>query len=188
MHTDFKMNTMDALKPFTIPFQGLKIGVHQFEFQIDSSFFTHFEDSAIKQGAVHLLMDLDKRQNMIVLDFTVNGAIKSECDRCLSEIDLPIKGNYQLHIKFSEEEREGDEEVIYIHPKSSHIEIANQVYEFIHLSIPMRKLTPACETQPEDCENNILEYYDDELEEEEGQEDIGDINPIWSELSKFKGK
>lgn len=178
---------MDALKPFTIPFQGLKIGIHQFEFQIDSSFFTHFDDSAIKQGAVHLMMDLDKRLNMLVLDFKVNGAIKSECDRCLTSIDLPIKGEYQLHIKFSEEEREGNEEVVYILPTSSHIEIADYVYEFIHLSIPMRKLKPECETAPEECENNILEYFDDDEEFEEEQETEKN-NPIWSELSKFKEK
>jgi len=180
---------MDTLKNYAIPFQGLKLGVHQFEFQIDSSFFTHFENSSIEQAAVHLIIEMDKRPNMLELIFNINGSVKSECDRCLERIDLPIKGEYQMLVKFSEEPREGNEEVIYIHPKTAHINIASYAYEFIHLSVPMRKLKPICIEMPEECENNMLVFYDDEDEEFE-EEDIKEenINPLWDELNKFEGK
>lgn len=48
---------MDILKEFLIPFSGLKLGKHQFEFQVNNTFFTHFgydefNDSNIKMNVV----------------------------------------------------------------------------------------------------------------------------------------
>ena len=34
---------MNNLKEYLIPFVGLKEGKHQFDYQIDDSFFEHFE-------------------------------------------------------------------------------------------------------------------------------------------------
>ncbi len=178
---------MDALKPFSIPFQGLKFGIHQFEFQIDSSFFSRFEDSSIKNAALNVQLDLDKRTNMLVLDFKSSGTVEAECDRCLETIDLPVSGEYQLMVKFSEVERENTDEVIYINPKNSHVELANYVYELAHLSLPIRKLKPECDEFPEDCEYNMLDFFEDE--EELDEEDKNEAsNPIWGELSKFNKK
>ena len=34
---------MKPLKEFTIPFVGLKVGKHHFDYEIDKTFFEHFE-------------------------------------------------------------------------------------------------------------------------------------------------
>ncbi len=34
---------MNDLKEFLIPFAGLKLGKHQFDYQLDNAFFSHFD-------------------------------------------------------------------------------------------------------------------------------------------------
>ena len=43
---------MKELKEFTIPFIGLKLGEHLFDYQIDNKFFEHFEESLVENGKV----------------------------------------------------------------------------------------------------------------------------------------
>lgn len=178
---------MDTLNTFILPLKGLKPGIRQFNFQIERSFFEHFEGSAISECDIQCKLIFDKRPNMIVLDFEIEGTVQEECDRCLEAIDLPISGTQQLMVKYSEEEQEEKEDVIYIHPESSKLQTANHFYELIHLSVPMRKVKPDCEDFPEDCKTNLLNRYEEEedFDEEESGENT---NSIWGELDNFKEK
>ena len=40
---------MNNLKEYLIPFIGLKIGKHQFDYQLDNTFFAHFDYDEFKQ-------------------------------------------------------------------------------------------------------------------------------------------
>ena len=179
---------MDNLKAYIIPVKGLKEGIRRFDYQIASTFFDLFEDSSIKKGKLSIKLLFDKRPNMIVMDFEVKGTIGSECDRCLEAIDLPLEGIQQLMVKFSEEEREEEDDIIYIHPESSHFNVAKYIYELIHLSQPLRSVKPECDEFPEDCPTNYMNDLAEEFEEdsEEEEEDDPDSGSIWNELNKFK--
>ena len=58
---------LKPLKQFSIPFTGLKIGKHQFEFEIDKSFFDAFEYSLVKEGHLKAAVELDKQETMLIL-------------------------------------------------------------------------------------------------------------------------
>ncbi len=45
---------------FLIPFVGLKIGKHLFDFEVGNSFFESMEYSIIEQGNVKVTLELDK--------------------------------------------------------------------------------------------------------------------------------
>lgn len=104
---------MSHLREFTIPIQGLKIGIHEYDFLIGNEFFTHFEDSPIEQGTFKVRFILDLREDMLVLTFDFEGSIKTDCDRCLVGIDLPIEGDEDLIIKYAEESEE-EIDIVYI--------------------------------------------------------------------------
>ena len=74
---------MKALKQFSIPFTGLKLGKHQFDFEIDKSFFDAFEHSLVKDGALKATVELDKQETMLILGFHVEGTIKLNCYKSL---------------------------------------------------------------------------------------------------------
>ena len=93
---------MDPLIAFSIPVRGLRDGIHQFDFQIDRSFFGQFESAPVQEGDVSLQLELIKRPGLYTLTFSFEGTVKTECDRCLAPIDLPIEGEQRLLIKVSE--------------------------------------------------------------------------------------
>ena len=48
---------MNAFVAYSIPIKGLKQGLHQFKFKIDSAFFALFEGSPIEVGEIDFLVD-----------------------------------------------------------------------------------------------------------------------------------
>ncbi|MBK8042209.1 MAG: DUF177 domain-containing protein [Haliscomenobacter sp.] len=177
---------MSGLVPYSLPIQGLKIGIHEYEFHIDREFFEHFENSPVTEGDIDLTLILDKRPAMLLLEFDFEGTIRTECDRCLAEIDLPVDGVEQLVVKYSEETEQEEADVIFIHPESEHLNVAQFIYEYIVLAIPIIKVYDCWEENPPVCNQEMLKLLDAQEqpnEEEEGKE--GEDNPLWKELKKF---
>jgi uncharacterized metal-binding protein YceD (DUF177 family) len=81
-------------------------------------------------------------------------------------------------------DQEEDPDMYYIAQGESHLDVANWIYEFINLSIPMQK---ACGYENEDGPNcnpealNMLKKL--EVKEPVKKEEE---NPIWKGLEKFK--
>lgn len=177
---------MKALIPFSIPVSGLRDGQHRFDFEIDSSFFAAFDESPIEQGQLKVHLDFDKRPGMFVLEFTIEGTVETPCDRCLEKIQLPVTGEHRLLVKFSNEERPDEAEVIYVSPELEKLNVARYVYEFIVLSMPMIKVYDCENDENAVCNEEMLSYLDEEAAS--GSETIAEANPIWDELRKKLNK
>ena len=146
---------MQALKQFSIPLKRLKIGRHDFVFEIGKDFFRHFEDSPLDSGNLETQLVFDKKSDHIVLDFRTSGTVVTECDRCTARIDLPLESSYQVIIKFGEGQSE-DPDVVYIEADAHELNVAGLIYEQIVLAIPIIK-TYECELEkPKPCNLEIL--------------------------------
>lgn len=175
---------MKTLSQFSLPYKGMGVGLHQFRFDVDSEFFSNFEDSAIKNGNFIVDLDLEKKSDHSILNFEIKGHTRTTCDRCLADIDLPILGEYTLHLKFSEEEYGDDtEEIIFLHPETSVLNVAEYVYEYITLSLPMVN-TFDCDPET-DCNQKVLEKLEliEDLEKEEEETKGGGI---WDSLKDLE--
>ena len=73
---------------------GLRVGVHQFEYQIDSGFFKHFEDSPISQCDVKVRLEFEKAETLFTLMFFIDGTVGTACDTCLEAFDKEIFGDF----------------------------------------------------------------------------------------------
>lgn len=174
---------MKDLVQYVIPVSGLKTGVHEYDFQVDKTFFKYFEGSLIEDGNIHLKMNLDKRSDLYVVHFDFEGTVKAECDRCLVTIDLPISGHQRLLVKlFEEDSAEEDSDVIYLPAHTQKWDISRLVYEYISLSLPMIKVYDCEEDENPVCDEDMLRYLDIEEEEEHSDEDTPPSNPIWDQL------
>ena len=91
---------MNDLKEYLIPFVGLKIGKHQFDYQIDNTFFKSFDYDEINDVSVKVDIVLEKKSTMLELDFKHKGTVNVPCDVSGEEFDLPIKGKFKLLVKF----------------------------------------------------------------------------------------
>ena len=167
---------MDTFVAYSLPIQGLKTGVHQFKFEIDSAFFAKFEDSPVQDGNIAAVVDLDKRPDMMLFNFQLEGFVKAECDRCTAMIDLPIEDERSLIVKFGEADMETeDEEVVILQRDAPDFNVAPYLYEFVVLALPITN-TYDCENDPEPpCNFEVLKHL--KAEPEEGQS-----SSVWDSL------
>jgi uncharacterized metal-binding protein YceD (DUF177 family) len=173
---------MDPLIQFRIPVKGLHNGPHDYSFDIDDAFFGAFEASPIQKGSIELTLSLDKRPDMLVLEFIFSGTVRTECDRCLAEIDLPVADEQRLLVKYSLEEVESDDpDVLFIHPESQQLNVAPFIYDYVLLSMPLIKAFD-CENEPiRPCNQEMLDYLarqQDEAEKSTSDEDEPENNPF----------
>lgn len=179
---------MKPLKQFAIPFTGLKIGKHQFEFEIDNSFFDAFEYSLVKKGNLKVAVELDKQETMLILQFHIFGTIELDCDKCLQEFNAPIDVVERQIVKFAEDNLESDDlEIIMLNKKESEIDVSSMIYEFITVSVPYIKVCEENGTGVQ-CDQEMIarleRFQVGAPSAEEEEKTVGD--PRWDALKKLK--
>lgn len=133
---------MDPLKQYKIPFTGLAIGKHAYALDADAGFFACFPESELALGQIRVDLLLEKRENMLVLDFRLQGHVEVACDRCLEAYKQEVSAQKRLYIKFGEHFDEQSEDMIVIPETETSVDCSHFIYEFIHLSLPLRQVHP----------------------------------------------
>ena len=174
--------SLKSLKTYSIPFTGLKLGKHDFDYVVDSEFFKEFEYSLVKKANLQCHVVLDKQETMIILDFHIHGTVELACDRCLSEYDQPVDIHEQQVAKFSDEEIDEDEEIITLTKNDVEISIAGLIYEYINVAVPF---IAECinEGNGRDCDKVMLESLE-KLSANDEQDETTD--PRWDALKNIK--
>lgn len=168
---------MEKLKNYQIPFSGLKLGNHQFDFEIKDTFFKLFDYSELNSGNLKAKVLLHKKNTLLELVFEINGTVTLSCDTCTDEYQQYITSSFKQIVKFSDvEEVQDTDEIIVLSTNEHTLEIGHSLYEFIHLSLPSKR-THAIEA---DCNQEVLE----KLEELAFQEPAV-TDPRWSALQKL---
>ncbi|NOT50538.1 MAG: DUF177 domain-containing protein [Chitinophagaceae bacterium] len=178
---------MSRRREFEIAFIGLKPGVHEFNYKIDDKFFEAFQQQDFRNCQANVKLLLDKKSSFMQLRFEIGGTLQVTCDRCNSSLPLELWDEFTITVKMVEEpelmnEQEDDPDMYYIAQGESHFDVANWIYEFINLSLPMQK---ACEYEKMDgphCNFSAM----DVLKKMEPEEKENKQNPIWKGLEKFK--
>jgi uncharacterized metal-binding protein YceD (DUF177 family) len=165
---------------FTIPISGIKAGHHTFEFEIDKSFFDLFEDSEIKEGELIAVTEVLKSSSHLDLDIKISGKVRICCDRCVEIFDQPVESDNRLLVKFGNISDNSDPEIITIPPDDNELDLKQYFYEFIHLSLPIRRIHPDDAKGISTCDPVMLQKLKEHLVEKEKGED-----PRWDELKKL---
>ena len=169
---------MDALKHYSIPIQGLGFGIHNFDFDINESFFEHFDHSPISTSDLKVNIAVHKKPGVMDMTINVEGTILTPCDRCLTDIHLPIQGSYVMLIKDAEETTD-DVDVIFVSGAQRKLFVSQYIYEFILASVPIIKTYDCEDDQPRPCDDSTLEKLD-------SNQDTEASNPLWDQLQNFK--
>lgn len=192
---------MKSNKEFIIPFIGLKVGFHDFNFEIHDAFFEEVEYSIIHKGNVTVSLTLEKKETMLIGEFQIGGTVSASCDRCNDPLDVPVKGTFRLVYKFDNETSD-DESLIVLHPDAYELDVRDNIYELITVSLPARLTHPMGECneemiellkkysgQPESVEDDFDDDddWDDEDWEEEDDDDGDDdpVDPRWSAIKNL---
>lgn len=166
------------LKQFVLQFSGLKLGFHEYEFEIVDLFFEQYAIEDVDGGNIHVNFTLEKRENMMELSIKMAGTLKTICDRCLDPMVLATDTEDQVMIKFGSETNSDNEELLVLGPEAYQIDIAPFLYEFITVQFPLRKVH-----DEDDCDPAVIEKLQEALDTPEEDDDTPNM---WDELKKLK--
>lgn len=173
--------TMGWRLKYDVEFKGLKEGLHEFEFEVQDTFFEHYEQGLVTKGDIRVNVTLEKRSLFMKLFFDVDGYAELVCDRCLEYYPQKVKSRYELFVKFGYNESD-DDKIIWVLPEEHKINLAQLIYEYIVLSLPLKQVHPDIGDGVSGCNPEMLKKLElHRLREEE--KDTTD--PRWSALKKW---
>ena len=178
---------MSYRREFEIAFVGLKPGIHEYNYEITDKFFERFHQQDFSNCKAKVKLTLDKKTGFMLLKFEIGGSLLANCDRCNNELLLELWDEFNIAVKIVEDpalmnDQEDDPDVYYISRGENHIDVADWIYEFINLSIPMQKVCGLNDKNAAACNKEALEA----LKKMEPEETEIKNNPIWKGLEKFK--
>lgn len=163
---------------------GLKPGKHLFDFEIDERFFSEFEYSLVKTGKLQVVLELDKQESMLILDFNIKGDIFMNCDVCLADFPSAIHVKERQIAKFTDENLEDDTEDIIVLARNEHeIDVSILIYEYINLAVPFINRC-ADEGNTQWCDKAMIAKLE-EFSSPKKEEESNDVDPRWEALKKI---
>lgn len=180
---------MNKTKEYLIPFVGLKLGKHQFEYQISNTFFEIFDYNEFQNSDIKVNVVLEKKSTMLELSLNHKGTVNVPCDLTSEDFDLPVKGKMKLIVRFGETYNNDNEELLILPHGEFEIDVAQYIYEMIVLSVPLRRVHPGIkdgslntEALTKLKELTIKEQKKEHKQEEEKEENI---DPRWDKLKQL---
>ena len=165
---------------YTIPISGLREGHHTIDFEIDKEFFEKFEESEVKEGSLIAIIEMDKRSTHIDMIIRVSGSVRISCDRCLEMFSQPVSSENRVLVKFGKNLEDTDPDIISVSADEHELNLHQQIYEFIMLALPIKRVHPADKKGKSTCDPVMLKKLEELLIEEEKEND-----PRWDDLKKL---
>ncbi|MFV0553758.1 MAG: YceD family protein [Mangrovibacterium sp.] len=175
---------MSGISTYNIAFKGLALGKTVFDYTIGKRFFDYFDGGIVSEGDVAVQVALEKQSNLLTLDFTIAGVVQVACDRCLDIYPEPIKSKATVYVKYGEDSYEEGDDVIWVDVNESQINVAQMIYDYILLALPIRMVHPEDEQGNSQCNPEMIEKLESlNYLPENDEEEITDSR--WDELKKL---
>jgi uncharacterized metal-binding protein YceD (DUF177 family) len=176
---------MKSINEFLIPFIGLKLGKHQFEFKINKKFFDEFSFDEFENCDLNVDVVLEKKETMLEINFKHKGSVYVPCDLTGESFDLPVKGKIKLVVQFGDEFNNDNDELLILPHGEHQIDLSQYIYEMIVLSVPQKRIHPGVKdgTLQTEALQKLNELQVKEIKEEVKKED--DIDPRWDKLKQL---
>ena len=179
---------MGHRREFEIAFVGLKPGVHEFDYEVGDKFFADYQEADFSNCNSKVRLKLEKNTSFMMLKFEVGGSLDVICDRCGNTLKMDLWDEFNMIVKLVDnpEEMNAEEEdpdIYYISRTESHLHLADWIYEFISLSIPMQRMCKETEIGGAQCNLEVLGML---KKMEAGLSENN--NPLLKGLEKFKNK
>lgn len=173
---------MKELSQFKIAFTGLKLGEHQFEYAIDKAFFTYFDYEEFWDVSLKLDVELIKKATHLEFSLQLEGELGVYCDLSTEAYMQEVADNFDFVVKFGDTFNDDDIDILIIPHGFHEVDIKQQIYETILLSLPAKLVHPG--VKDGSLKSDILDKLEslslDSSIEDEDKDD--EIDPRWSAL------
>ena len=175
---------MKALKDYIIPYIGLKVGEHHFDYQIGNTFFQNFEYDEFNEVDVKIDLRLEKKTTFLELYFSASGIINVNCDLTNEPYNQAINDQLKLVVKYGNEYNDENEDILIVPHGEYEINVAQYIYELIVLSVPTKRIHPGIEDGT--LQSDILSKLEELSPSEDNKiKTSEDIDPRWNNLKKL---
>lgn len=169
---------------YKIELQKLSLGHSRQDFKINRNFFEEFNYSDIKNANIIVKTEIEAKTSSVSLDFTIEGTLEVECDVCLDYFNLEINSSNSIFLRINDrsegiEEQFEDDNKINISKTKKYIDLKKHLFDFIVLSLPMKKVHPIDEFGNRTCNPEYLSKLE-ELEPNNNKKD-----PRWDKLKQI---
>jgi uncharacterized protein len=168
-------------KVYSIELPKLPLGASDLEWDIDDSFFGHFEFSLVRQGKVHVRARVAKYTTHLDITFNFDGILQLECDRCTDLYPHQISSEQRVFYTFEDVVGldKANDDVKTVDREEPLLSVAEDFYDFINLEVPIRKVPPVSIHR---CPPEIYKLLglDEDGNDIEGEE--APIDPRWAKL------
>lgn len=171
---------MEMKNEFLIPVSGLALGNHSYRYEIKDDFFSERDYFELQHVGVVVDLRVERQETLMLLRFDIKGTVCVPCDRCADELDLPIQEEREFFLKLGTENAEDSDNVEVIPANQADYDISSLVYEFIILAVPMHRVHPEGQCNPE-----VMAMLTAEAPIEEA-EDENEMDPRWVALKDIK--
>ncbi len=166
-------------KEYNIVFSGLKLGEHEFTYELTREFFEEYGFEEFLDSALTVNVNMKKSNTMLEFLFDLKGEINVECDLTLKPFWMTVTNQFELVVKFGEEFNDDDDEILILPHGAYEVNIAQYVFELAALSAPTKRIHPDA---IQDDEDDLDEPEDEDFEPSNDEEDDSEIDPRWNKL------
>jgi uncharacterized metal-binding protein YceD (DUF177 family) len=169
---------MSFLSQYIINISSLNEGLYEFDFNLDNNLFKHFGYQDFNSCKIAVHVKLFKKSNLLDLNFSSKGKININCFVSNEPFDYIQAHIMDLVVKFGPELNNENEELLILPKGTYQIDISQQLYEMIVLSLPLKVIHPGIEngTLKSETLNRLKKY------ESNTKKNISKIDPRWDKL------
>lgn len=167
--------------PYLIQFAGLKTGEHKFDYVIEDAFFKDRKYSEVQHARIATQVTLINETHLLVFDIKMEGTINVLCDRCGDPFDFPVWGEQKLIVSLTNDKFDEGDDIVSLSLDASEIDISQNLYEYVNLLLPQRRIHPDKEGGTSGCNTDALKRLEKFSVKEENE-----IDPRWDALKNIK--
>ena len=167
---------------FEIPYTGLGLGRHAFNFQLDGAFFKEFEPTGLVDADISAETELDRFDEMMHFDVRVTGTVQTACDRCDAPMSVPVDHRTRYVIKFGASTHKTDDDILVLGPAEHLLDAREFLYESTMLGMPLRRV----HENIEDCDQEVVRWLTGSVNDAPDEVQEEEMDPRWAALKGLK--
>lgn len=172
---------MNSLESFKIDLKPLPQNETVLQFKLDDDYFKVIDALEIQRGDLTVNLSIRRTDDFFELNFHIEGIVHIPCDRCLEDMEQPIRTDNRLVAQFGEEYSE-DDDLVTVAEDEGILDVAWFIYEFIDLNIPVKHVHA-----PGKCNPAMIEKLKEHSAARSGEEEENDtVDPRWAVLKNLK--
>lgn len=176
---------MEYLDNYIVSLDDIKNQEIHFDYEIGKEFFACFDNEEVNDGKLICSLDITKEPRMYVFAFKIEGYVVVTCDRCLDEFNFELDDEYELMVKLGSVNEEETEDVVIISSNTKEINVAQYIYEYIHLSLPLKKIHPEDESGKSLCNQEMVKKLEELSQNVTETPKDDEIDPRWNDLKNL---